>query len=346
MKDTSYSIDNLSIKEEFLNRISIEEENNKKIKIIKNLEINNHSNEKLGMLLALLSTFCGSFGSFYTKLIQRTYPNDFHVVQFLFLRCFTLFFLTLFHCKITGQKINKLSEIPHKGWFFMRTNANFFGVACITMSLWYLRASTAIIIQNIHPIIVMILSFFILHEHFYFRYIIGIIMCFSGSSIIVLNEKRANEKNINVNISYSDTFIGLFFAFIDIFFISSVKISNKILVNAKVNIATQMFYVSLSTLTYSSIYTLFFGGVVLKPGYLLMCLVHGIFFYCGNVIYNKALQLAPLSKLILIQYTNVIFIFILAFLFLHEKIFLTDILGAAIMMSYMFYNSYFPVSSK
>ena len=286
-----------------------------KKKIIKNLEINNYSNEKLGMLLALLSTFCGSFGSFYTKLIQRTYPNDFHVVQFLFLRCFTLFFLTLFHCKITGQKINKLSEIPHKGWFFMRTNANFFGVACITMSLWYLRASTAIIIQNIHP-------------------------------IIVLNEKRANEKNINANISYSGTFIGLFFAFIDIFFISSVKISNKILVNAKVNIATQMFYVSLSTLTYSSIYTLFFGGVVLKPGYLLMCLVHGIFFYCGNVIYNKALQLAPLSKLILIQYTNVIFIFILAFLFLHEKIFLTDILGAAIMMSYMFYNSYFPVSSK
>ena len=101
MKDTSYSIDNLSIKEEFLNRISIEEENNKKIKIIKNLEINNYSNEKLGMILALLSTFCGSFGSFYTKLIQRTYPNDFHVVQFLFLRCFTLFFLTLFHCKIT-----------------------------------------------------------------------------------------------------------------------------------------------------------------------------------------------------------------------------------------------------
>ena len=80
----------------------------------------------------------------------------------------------------------------------MRTNANFFGVACITMSLWYLRASTAIMIQNIHPIIVMILSHFVLHEKFYFRYIIGIIMCFSGSSIIVLNEKKLIRKMINL----------------------------------------------------------------------------------------------------------------------------------------------------
>ena len=349
MNDSRYSIDSSQLKIDFLNRISIDDKKTENLENTKQeTKEKQYSNEKIGMLLAILSTFCGSFGSFYTKLIQRAYPNEFHVVQFLFLRCFTLFFLTLMHTKITGQRIYKISEIPHKGWFFMRTNANFFGVACITMSLWYLRASTAIMIQNIHPIIVMILSHFVLHEKFYFRYIIGIIMCFSGSSIIVLNEKKVNKENVNSlnSVSYTDTFIGLIFAFIDIIFISSVKVSNKILVNAKVNISTQMFYVALSTLTYSSIYSIFFGGVVLKPGYLGMCLVHGIFFYCGNVIYNKALQLAPLSKLILIQYTNVIFIFVLAFLFLHEKIFFTDILGASIMMSYMFYNSYYTLPSK
>ena len=107
-----------------------------------------------------------------------------------------------------------------------------------------------------------------------------------------------------------------------------------------------MFYVCISTMTYSSIYTLFFGGVVLKIGYLLMCLIHGFFFYIGNVLYNKALQYAPLSKLILIQYTNVVFIFLLSFIFLNEKIFFTDILGAAIMISYMAYNSYYPLPSK
>ncbi len=181
------------------------------------------------MLLATLSTFCGSFGFFNTKLIQRTYPNVFHVVQFLFLRCFTLFFLTLIHSKLTGQRINKLSEIPHKGWFFMRTNANFFGIACITMLLWYLSASTAIMIQNIHTIIVMILSHFVFHEKIYFRYIIGIIMCFSGSSIIVLNEKKVNKENdksLNY-VSYYDTFIGLTFAFVDIFLFLLLKFQIK-----------------------------------------------------------------------------------------------------------------------
>ena len=338
------SDDNLNIKEEFINRISLENSSIEKNSIISNKEENIHYNEKLGILFATLATFSRSFSSFYTKVIQKSYPNDFHVVQFLFLRCFTLFFLTLIHCKITGQRIYKLNEIPHKFWFFMRTNANFFGVACITMSLWYLRASTAIIIQNIFPIIVIILSYFILNEKFYFRYIIGIIMCFSGSGIIVLNEKKISTENKNSN--SSETAIGLFFAFIDIFFISSVNISNKILVNAKVPIGTQMFYVCISTMTYSSIYTLFFGGVVLKIGYLFMCLIHGFFFYIGNVLYNKALHYAPLSKLILIQYTNVIYIFLLSFIFLHEKIFFTDILGAAIMMSYMAYNSYYPLPSK
>ena len=171
----------------------------------------------------------------------------------------------------------------------MRTNANFFGVACITMSLWYLRASTAIMIQNIYPIIVMILSHFVFHEKIYFRYIIGIIMCFSGSSIIVFKWKKINKENdksLNY-VSYYDTFIGLTFAFVDIIFVSSVKVSKKILVNSKVNISTQMFYVALSTLTYSCIYSIFFGGGVLNLGYLGMCLVHGIFFIVGMLFIIK-----------------------------------------------------------
>ena len=70
------------------------------------------------------------------------------------------------------------------------------------------------------------------------------------------------------------------------------------------------------------------------------------FFYLGNILYNKALQFAPLSKLVLIQYLNVVFVFILAFIFLHETIYFTDILGAGIMISYMAYNSYYPLPPK
>ena len=50
-----------------------------------------------------------------------------------------------------------LKDIPEKKWFFLRTNANFFGVASMTVALWYLRASTTTIIQNIHPLLVLII---------------------------------------------------------------------------------------------------------------------------------------------------------------------------------------------
>ena len=69
-----------------------------------------------------------------------------------------------------------------------------------------------------------------------------------------------------------------------------------------------------------------------------MYFTHCLTFYGFKLFFNEALKRAPLAKLIIIQYLNVVFIFILAFLFLNEKIFFSDILGAAIMMSYMIYN--------
>ena len=63
------------------------------------------------------------------------------------------------------EKIMNLRDIPSKKWFFMRTNANFFGVASMTLALWYLRASTTVIIQNIHPLIVLLMSFLVFSEN-------------------------------------------------------------------------------------------------------------------------------------------------------------------------------------
>ena len=119
------------------------------------------NNEKYGMILAVISVFFGACGAIYTKIIQKSYPDDFKTVQFLFLRSFTIFFFAIFHSYIRKEKIMKLIDIPEKIWFFLRTNANFFGVACMTMALWYLRASTTIIIQNIHPLIVLLLQLLI-----------------------------------------------------------------------------------------------------------------------------------------------------------------------------------------
>ena len=77
-----------------------------------------------------------------------------------------------------------------------------------------------------------------------------------------------------------------------------------------------------------------------------MCLLHGIFFYLSNVTMNISLQYCPLSKIILIQYLNVVYIFLLSFIILNEKIFFSDILGATFIIGFMLYNSYYPLPIK
>ena len=185
------------------------------------------------------------------------------------------------------------------------------------MALWYLRASTTQIIHSLHPIILLILSYFILKEKYYPRYAVGIIMCLIGSTLIVSNEHKANSSSSSKENSFSDTLKG-----------------------------TQMIYVGLTTMSYSFIFILCFGGVVFKGGYLLMCMCHGIFFYFANITYNRALQLAPVSKIIIITFLQIVFVFILAHLFLNEYIFFSDILGAVIMFSYLIYNACYPIKDK
>ena len=119
------------------------------------------------MFFACIAVFCRAFGQCFTKLIQKTYPNDFHTVPFLFLRSFMIVTLSLVHTYFTQVRIISPKEIPFKIWFFYRTNMNFFGMSFSTMALWYLRASTAQIIHSLHPIIVLILSYFILKEKYY-----------------------------------------------------------------------------------------------------------------------------------------------------------------------------------
>ena len=340
------NINDKNIKEKFLEN----QENNNNENLTSKFDItsSNYSKlekEKYGMLIAAISVLINSCQQIYTKIIQKNFPEDFRTVQFLFLRSFTLFFLALIHSYTMKEKIMNLMDIPSKKWFFMRTNANFFGMASMTIALWYLRASTTVIIQNIHPLIVLIMSFLVLKEKFHMRYIYGIIICFLGVLITVLNESKIKVNN-TIEVTTIGRNIGLFFCCIDLFCISSVRVANKIMVNKKVPITTQMCYVSLCTMTYSSIYTLFFGGLCLKIGFLLMCLFHGVLNYLGNVTMNISLQHCPLSKVILIQYLNVVYIFILSFIFLNEKIFLSDLLGAFFIVSFMLYNSYYPLPPK
>ena len=348
-------------------------EENLKKKFLQNIEQNNNSNdiksknnllitdqlqnnlinktqipneENLGMLCSLISNFFIAFGTFWTKIVQINYPEDFKTIQFLFLRSISIIFFALFHTHLTKVPLINPLTLNLKLWFFIRTNINFFGVCAFTLCLWYLRSSTAQILFSLSPIVVFVLSYFILEEKLYWRYAIGTIICIIGSIFIISNERKSKETSGEKNKDFHDIFIGTSLGVINIFCVAFVVTANKILVNNRVPIGTQMLYVGISTFFYSVIFTLIFRDVCLKSGFLILCLFHGLFFYLGNFFANEAYKRIQISKVIIFNYMQIVFVIILSLIFLKEPIFFTDILGFLLIVGYLIYNTLYPLPKK
>ena len=104
-----------------------------------------------------------------------------------------------------------------------------------------------------------------------------------------------------------------------------------------------MIYIGSANMIYSLIYIIYKRKMCLKIGYLIMCIFHGSFFYIYYICYNRALQLAPVSKIVIITYLQIVFVFILSDIFLGERIYTTDVFGSLLMVTYMIYNVLNPI---
>ena len=313
------------------------------------------SRERWGMFLGLVGTYFLSLNCFYAKVILKSYPEDFDSVEFLFMRGLSIVLFGVIHTYYYHQKILSLSELPLRMWFLIRANANFFYNAFSISALWYLRASTVQILVLLSPLLVIVLSHFLLKEPLYIRYLFGGIMCVGGSMIIILNEhsapsdntkedkKHNKDKNNSSDAGAYGVLLGLVLCIISVGFNAIINIASKILASHRVSLNNQMIYIGATNMMYSIIYIIIKRKMCLKPGYLIMCIIHGFFFYVYYVCYNRALQLAQVSKIIIINYLQIVFVFLMANLFLGEGIYFTDVLGTIIMMSYMVYNALNPI---
>ena len=92
-------------KENFLS--SLEKEENKNNYIRKSLTSSSLSirtlkkNKIHGIILSCMAYFCVAFGVFYTKLVQKTYPNDFHSI---FISLFILYTIIIKKSIIYNKK--------------------------------------------------------------------------------------------------------------------------------------------------------------------------------------------------------------------------------------------------
>ena len=63
------------------------------------------------------------------------------------------------------------------------------------LCLSYIRLSSTLVFSALSPIFTSILSVVILKEKFYPRYILGLIICFSGCMVLILNDKSSPISN-------------------------------------------------------------------------------------------------------------------------------------------------------
>ena len=315
-------------------------------------------NELIGYSFVILCNFTRAINDLLMKHIEKAYSEYFETIPFLFLRAIMIISLAFSTSYCTNERILRPNEIKFKLPFLIRTNFNFFAVSLFTISIWYLRVSTVQIISSLNPIIVTYLSVILLKEKFYNRYIVGIILCLLGSLIIINNEKKQssevkvkgkendNDNNVTVGGFTSGMITGIMCCFGSTLINCAVDICNKVLAKNKIPITTQLFYLGFFTLSYSFIYIIIVWRLKVCIPYILLSFLQGTLFYIANTSFNFGIQRIDLSKAAPISYTKVVFVLLLGQILLGEKVYFTDCVGAALIISYMLYNMKCPLIEK
>ena len=297
--------------------------------------------ERIGAIIGLISQFIWAINSIQLKTYKTFFPDDFSNNSLVFWRSLPIWFLGYFFCRQKKIRIKPLSAIKHKFWFVTRSFGNYVGIYLWIKILSYFRVSTSQVIAGCYPVLVIFLSIIILHETFYFRYIISVFVCIFGSSLIVLNEKNPNASKIKLN---DNKLAGIFFASCHLLVSGFSNLGQKIQCKDNMSPDEQNYYLGM----YNTLPALFFCIIERHFGfgsilYILYAISNGFFvFYSGNYLQTIAMEYMAVSKFMTITYMCTVFVFILGFTLLGEKIFITDILGAGLIISFQLYNIYYP----
>ena len=346
-----------------LNFDGVKNKNNKEKKELKNQTNNNEitfqdkisekvgsvksffKRERLGFIYCLLAQFLWTSNSVYVKFITQYYNERFKNKTFLFPRGLVIIVISYFLGKRFDGKIYKLSEFTPqiRKCLLIRANVSFFGMSFWLIAVYYLRITTCQIISTLGPIVQIYFSVIFLNEKYYSRYTIGAIVGIIGSCIIVLNENKIADKKINSSFTTSDVFVGLLAILAYIALFGIIGVVNKIMAIQKISLYTQLFYFGIFHTFYSFLWMLFTIDFDYTFPYFIMCGLHACLFFCGNYFNYLGLKIIDLSKTSIIQYTKIVFVFLLGTIILGEKIFFSDIAGSAIIVSFMIYHVINPI---
>jgi drug/metabolite transporter (DMT)-like permease len=324
------------------------------------LKLEKRRKERIAYIYGIISQFLWAIVSIQIKTMITFFPNTYTINSIAFYRTFPLAVAGYYLCKKKNIRIHRWNDIQHKFWFIIR-NTGFYAmvVLWVVMNI-YFRVSTCQCIANCHPVLVLIISSFLLNEKFYPRYIVGIILCFIGAYMIVSNERKPThineDKDSNIrNLLYislryleeqsNGILFGAIAAMSHLTISAFANFGQRELAKENILGDEQNFWLGVFNCFFSFIVMAFqgnFGFSNLK--YPLYVLTNGPVFYFANYYTSEALKFISINKLIPLNYLTIVFVFILGYVFLGEKVYFTDLLGSIIIIGFQLYNIYIPTT--
>ena len=216
--------------------------NSKNISLNSEKYILQQKNEKFAYLLGIFTQFVWSVNGLMLKSVQPKFPEFYSLNSIMFWRTIPVIIIAYNICKYKNIPITPQSKIKHLIWFFIRNLGNYFFVLLNITVLSYFRLSTSRVFLSCQPLIIIFLSIVILSEKFYIRYLIGIIICLIGASIIALNDKKPQSRHTILN---DNIFEGSIYVCLLLIAISFTSIGQKIMSKDGMDPSVQNFYLGI-----------------------------------------------------------------------------------------------------
>jgi len=319
------------------------------------LKINSESSKKqenlnYAKISMFLSNFFFSLSAINIKIINNHKPN-YNYNLFSAIRFFVIFFLSYRLLIFKEIKIETIYKVKNWKWFILRTCSNHFALLTFTLSLLYVRMSTAACVYMVFPIFTNILSIFLLNEKFSLKYLFACLICFCGCITFSMSERNSisdsnQDSNENRNLDFK-IFLGIFFSVLDGFFSSILIISSKFLVKEMNSIQANMFigfYLSIACFFMSLFNFKNFINDLFDLTFIFYSIINGLVVYGAFHFLNEGAENADLSKTSYISYTQVIFNILFGFLFFGEYFYFIDFLGFVMIIGTNIYLTFFAKS--
>ena len=317
--------DLISIKDSLLNSEQLREKKRK---------------ENYGIVMALIAHFILAINQLQLKTYAKWFKKEYTQNNLLFYRSLASCAISLFLIKIQNQKIPLWSEINSKFWFVCRECGAYVILLSYLEMTTYFRVSTCQCIYGCHPIFVLLLSIVVINENFYWRYVIGMILSFIGSIIILSNEVNPEQRQQSDNKSI---FFGCLYSLGYLATLCLSKFAQKMLCKDHMTAEVQTFYLGLFTMIQAFFFLLFNFNLGLNLIYILYCLSNGLVFAAMNITITIAINNIAISKYLPLTYFGTVFIFILGWIILGEKVYFSDIIGSLLIIGFQIYDVWFPI---